>query len=47
MKTGKSPKDKRGKQSYRPHKLPDEKRKLVMDFLASLKGRQAHYSLKD
>lgn len=47
MKTGKSPKDKRGKHSNRPHKLSDEKRKLVMDFLASLKGRQAHYSLKD
>lgn len=45
--TGRAPVDGRGKHSNRPHKLSAEKRDLMMEFFGSLKGRKAHYSLKD
>lgn len=45
--TGKAPIDKRGTHKNRPHKISDEVHKAMMDFFGSLKGRKAHYSLKD
>lgn len=45
--TGKPPIDGRGKHSNRPHKLSENTRCAVMSFFGSLKGRKAHYSLKD
>lgn len=45
--TGKSPTDKRGKHSNRPHKLTEETLATMYTFLKSLKGRKSHYSLKD
>lgn len=44
---GFSPKDKRGKHANRPHKVSNETRALVTDFIKSLRGRKSHYSLND
>lgn len=45
--TGKAPTDGRGKHTNRPHRLDPDLHKSVMSFFGSLKGRKAHYSLKD
>jgi hypothetical protein len=39
--------DNQGKHSNRPHKLSDETKTKVFDFIKSLKGRKSHYSPKD
>lgn len=44
---GKPPIDKRGTHKNRPHKVSDDTYKAMMDFFGSLKGRKAHYCLKD
>lgn len=44
---GKAPIDMRGKHDVRPHKLSDETKQMVKDFILSLKSRKSHYSLKD
>lgn len=45
--TGAPPIDKRGTHKNRPNKIPEETKTLMMEFFNSLKGRKAHYSLKD
>ncbi|CAH1111858.1 unnamed protein product [Psylliodes chrysocephalus] len=44
---GEPPIDTRGKHTNRPHKMSQQTRKLLLQFFGSLKGRKAHYSLKD
>jgi len=39
--------DNRGKHSNRPHKLSDETKTKVFDYIKSLKGIKSHYSPKD
>lgn len=45
--TGQPPIDKRGTHKNRPKKTPEETKSLIMEFFSNLKGRKAHYSLKD
>nr|CAD7265023.1 unnamed protein product [Timema shepardi] len=45
--TGKPPVDRRGKHQNRGNKLPPANIDKVRGFFGSLKGRKAHYSLKD
>lgn len=45
--TGKPHVDNRGTHKNRPHKISDEDHQAMMEFFGSLKGRKAHYSLKD
>lgn len=39
--------DDRGKHGNRPHKLSDNTKSKVLNFIKSLKGRKSHYSFKD
>lgn len=45
--TRKAPSDKRGTHKSRPHKTSEDTHNAMMNFFGSLKGRKAHYSLKD
>lgn len=43
---GKAPVDRRGKHRNRKHAISEETITKVCEFIASLKGRKSHYSLK-
>lgn len=45
--SGNPPKDGRGKHTNRPHSVPEEIKIRMRNHIASLKGRESHYSLKD